>query len=95
MPCILTEQFQLKVGSSGATEHCLECHGKLNLINSKTLSTEQQYHRREIRWSLETKKAKAINRGKTLNRDEENLVKANTWTPLFVKLNEKETNRKI
>ena len=31
-------------------------------------------------------------RRKVLNRDERNLVKTNTWTPLFVKLTEKETN---
>ena len=44
--------------SSGATEHCLECHEQFNWINPKTLSTEQQYHRRKIRESLEIKKVK-------------------------------------
>ena len=33
-------------------------------------------------------------RRKVLNRDEGYLVKTNTWTPLFTKLTEKETNTK-
>ena len=86
------DSFNGKWESSGATEHCLECHGQFNWINPKTLSTEQQYHRRKVRESLEIKKAKTSKRRKVLNRDERNLVKTNTWTPLFVKLTEKETN---
>ena len=58
------------------------------------MSTEQQYHRRKIRESLENKKAKANKRRKVLTRDEVNLVKTNTWIPLFAKLTEKETNTK-
>ena len=88
------DSFNGKWESSGATEHCLECHGQFNWINPKTLSTEQQYHRRKIRESLEIKKAKTNKRRKVLNRDEGNLVKTNTWTPLFAKLTEKETNTK-
>ena len=80
--------------SSGATEHCLECHRQFDWINPKTLSTEQQYHRWKIRDSLEIKKAKTNKRRKVLNRDEANLVKTNTWIPLFSKLTEKETNTK-
>ena len=64
----------------------------VNWINPKTLSTEQQYHIRKIRESLEIKKVKTNKRGNVLNRDEENLVKKNTWTPLFAKLTEKEIN---
>ena len=45
------DSFNGKWESSGATEHCLECHGQFNWINLKTLSTEQQYHRRKIRES--------------------------------------------
>ena len=86
--------FNRKWESSGTTEHCLECHGQFNWINLKTLSTKQQYRRRKIRESLEIKKAKANKRRKVLNRDEGNLVKTNTWTPLFAKLTEKETNTK-
>ena len=41
--------FNGKRESSDATEHCLEFHGQFNWINPKTLSTEQQYHRRNIR----------------------------------------------
>ena len=33
-------------------------------------------------------------RRKVLDRDEGNLVKTNTWTPLFTKLTEKEANTK-
>ena len=88
------DSFNGKWESSGATEHCLECHGEFNLINPKTLSTEQQYYRRKIRESLEIKKAKMSKRREVLNRDEGNLVKTNTWTLLFAKLTEKETNTK-
>ena len=87
-------RVQRKVESSRATEHCLECHGRFDWINPKTLSTEQRYHKRKIRESLEIKKAKTNKRRKVLNRDKGNLVKKNTWTPLFVKLTEKETNTK-
>ena len=50
--------FNRKWESSGATKHCLECHGQFNLINPKSWPTEQQYHRRKIRESLEIKKTK-------------------------------------
>ena len=89
------DSFNGKWESSGATDYCLECHGQFNWINLKTLSTEQQYHRRRIRELLEiNKKAKTNKRRKVLNRDKGNLVKTNTWTPLFAKLTKKETNTK-
>ena len=88
------DSFNRKWESSGASEHCLECRGQFNWINPKTLSTEQQYHRRKIRESLDFKKTKTNKRRKVLNRDEGNLVKTNTWAPLFAKLTEKETNTK-
>ena len=43
------DSFKGKWESSGATEHCLECHGQFNWINPKTLSTKQPYHRRKER----------------------------------------------
>ena len=43
------DSFNGKWEKSGATEHCIECHGQFNRINLKTLSSEQQYHRRKIR----------------------------------------------
>ena len=88
------DSFNGKWESSDATEHCLECHGQFNWINPKTLPTEQQYHRRKTRELLEIKKAKTNKRRKILNRDEGHLVKTNTWTPLFAKLTEEETNTK-
>ena len=88
------DSFNRKWESSDVTKHCLECHGQFNWINPKTLSTKQQYHTRKIRESFEIKKAKTNKRRKVLNRDEGNLVKTNTWTPLFAKLTEKETNTK-
>ena len=88
------DSFNGKWESSSATEHCLECHGLFNWINPKTLSTEQQCHKGKIRESLEIKKAKTNKRRKVLNRNEGNIVKTNTWTPLFAKLTEKETNTK-
>ena len=86
------DSFNGKWESSGATGHCLECHGQFNWINLKTLSTEQQYHRWKIWEPLEIKKAKANKRRKVLNGNEGNLVKTNTWTAIFAKLTEKETN---
>ena len=59
------------------------------------MSTEQQYHRRKIRESLEIKKAKTNKRRKVLNRDEEDLVKRNTWTRLFAKLTEKKPTQRL
>ena len=41
--------FNGKWESSGATENCLECHGKFNWTSLKTFSNEQQYHRRKVR----------------------------------------------
>ena len=52
------DNFNGKWESSGASEHCLECYRQLNWANPKTLSAEQQYHRRKIRESLEIKKSK-------------------------------------
>ena len=72
----------------------VESHGKVNWTNPKTLSNEQQCHRRKLRESLEIKKAKTSKRRKVLNRNEGNLAKRNAWIPLFVKLTEKETNTK-
>ena len=43
------DSFNRKWESPDATEHCLESHGQFNWINSKTLSTEQQYHTRKKR----------------------------------------------
>ena len=88
------DSFNRKWESWGATKHCLEFHGQFNWINRKTWSTEQQYHRRKIRVSLEIKKTKTNKRRKVLNRDEGNVLKTNTWTPLFAKLTKKETNTK-
>ena len=56
--------------SYGATEHCLQCHGQCDWIKPNVLSTEQQYHRRKIRESLEIKNAKMSKRRKVLNREE-------------------------
>ena len=88
------DSFNGKWDNSGATEHCLECHGQFNRINPKTLTNEQQYHRQKIRESFKIKMAKTNKRSKVLNCDEGNLVKTNTWTSLFAKLTKKETNTK-
>ena len=43
--------FNGKWESSDATENCLENYGQFKMINMKTLSTEQQYHRQKTRES--------------------------------------------
>ena len=77
------DSFNGKWESSSATEHCLECHGQINWINPKTLSTKQKYHRQKIEESLEIKKAKANKKRKVLNRDEGNLVKIQNFSKLI------------
>lgn len=78
--------------SSGATEHCLKCHGQFNWLHPQTIKIESKYYDRKIRESLEIKKSKCSNKN-VLNRDEGN-VKTNTWTPLFAELNKNETTTK-
>ena len=75
-----------KWGSSGATEHCLVCHGQFNWINPKTVARNSNYRERKIRESLEIKKAKCDRNKKVLNRDEGNFVNTNAWTPILSKL---------
>ena len=58
------------------------------------MSIEQQCHRRKIGESLEIQNAKMKKRRTVLNRNEENLVKTNTWTPLFAKLTAKKNQQK-
>ena len=57
--------------------------------------TKQQYHKRKIRDLLDIEKAITNKRSNILNRDEENLVKTNTSTPLFENLTKKETTQRL
>ena len=68
--------------SSGAAEHCLKCHGKLNWLHPKILR-ETRYKSRKIRESLEIKRSKCDSSKSDINRNDSNFVKANTWTPLL------------
>ena len=47
------DSIKRKWESSGATEHCLKCHGQFNWQHSKTLSREARYKSRKITASLE------------------------------------------
>ena len=76
--------------SSGATEHCLTCHGQFNWIHPKSIKIEPKYYERKIREALDIKKAKCSD-VKVLNRDEGNIFKTNSWTPLFARLLKNET----
>ena len=71
-----------KSESSGATEHCLKCHGQFNWLHAKTLSREARYKSRKIRESLENKRSKCNSSKSNINCDNDNFVKTNTWTPL-------------
>ena len=64
--------------SSGATEHCLKCHGQFNWLHPKILSREARCQSIKIRESLEIKRSKCGSRKSNKNRDDDNLVKANT-----------------
>ena len=74
--------FKGKWDYFGATEHTLTCHGQFNCIHSKNIARENDCRKRKIREALEVKKAKCNIKLKVLNRDEGNLVKTKTWTPL-------------
>ena len=60
--------------SSGATEHCLKCHGEFNWLQLKTLSREARYKNRKIRESLEIKRSKCDSSRFNINRDDGNLI---------------------
>ena len=61
--------------SSGATEHCLKCHGQFNWQHPKTLSREARYKSRKIRESLEINRSKCDSSKFNINRDDGNFVK--------------------
>ena len=66
-----------KCESSGATEHCLKCHGQFNWLNPKT-SREARYKSRKIRESLEIKRSKCNSSKSHIKYDVGNFVKRNT-----------------
>ena len=82
------DSFKGKWDNSGATEHSLTCHRQFNWIHPKTIARENDYRKRKIREALEIKKAKYNKKIKVLNRDEGNLVRTNTWTPLLANIND-------
>ena len=82
------DRLKGKWNKSGATEHTLTCYGHFNWIHLKTIARENDYRKRKIREALEIKKAKYNKKIKVLNRDEGNLFKTNTWTPLLANINE-------
>ena len=69
--------------SSGANEHCSECHGQFNWLHPKTLSTEARYKSRKIWESLGIIRSKCNSSKLNINSDDGNFVKTNTWTPLL------------
>ena len=76
---------------SGASEHCLKCHGQFNWLHPKTLSTEARYKIRKVRESLETKRSKCDSSKSSINRDDGNLVKTNRQTPFLRNINNLES----
>ena len=77
--------------SAGATKHRLKCYGQFNWLHPKTLSREANYKSRKFRESLETKRSKCGSNKSNINRDDDNLVKANTWTLLLRDINDLES----
>ena len=63
-------------------------HGKFNWIHPKTIARENGYRTIKLWAALEIKKAKYNKKIKVLKRDEGNLVKTNTWTPLLANIND-------
>ena len=64
--------------NSGATEHCLKCHGLFSWLHPKTLSREARCQSIKIRESLEIKRSKCDSSRSNINRDDGNPVKTNT-----------------
>ena len=82
------DSFKGKWNNSGATEHSLTCHRQFNWIHPKTIARENDYRKRKIREVLDIKKAKYNKKIKFLNKDEGNLVKINTLSPVLANVNE-------
>ena len=82
------DSFKGKWDNSGETEHSLTCLGQFNWIHPKTIARENDYRKRKIREALEIKKAKYNKKIKFLNKDEGNLVKTNTLSPVLANVNE-------
>ena len=71
--------------------HCLECNEKFNWTNprrKRSITEEKKDSCQKL------KKAKTNKRRKVFNHDEVSLIKTITWTSPFVKITEKETNKK-
>ena len=62
----------------------IECDGQFNWIDPKKILTEQYYHRRKTRKSLEIKKAKLKKKTAVSNRYEGNIVNTSVLIPIFV-----------
>ena len=77
--------------SSGATEHCLKCHGQFNWLHPKTLSREARFKSRKIRESLKIKRSECSSSKSNINLYDGNFVKTNTWTPLLRNINDLES----
>ena len=77
--------------SSGATEHCLECHGQFIWLHPKTLSREARYKSRKNRESLEIIRSKCNISKLNINRDDGKFVETNTWAPLLRNINDLES----
>ena len=85
------DSMKRKRESSGATEHCLKCHGQFNWLQPETLSREAKYKSRKIRESPKIKKLKCGSSKSNINGDDGNLVKTNTWTPFLRNINDRES----
>ena len=72
------DSIKVKWESSGATEHCLKCHGQFNWRHSKTLSREARSKSKKIKESLEIKRLKCNSDKSNINRDDDNFIKTNT-----------------
>ena len=64
------------------------CHGPFDWIYPKIYSKRVIGERLEMQETLEIKKVKFNKKIKVLNKDEDNLVKTNSLTPLFASMNE-------
>ena len=64
------------------------CHRQFNLTHPKTIARENDYRKREIRETLEIKKAKYNKKNPESKQIKATQLKLETWKPLLANINQ-------
>ena len=82
--------------SSGAVEHCRDCHGQFNWQEAKTLAVENNYYRRQVRESLEIRCQKTgPGQPGGCNKDYGKVTSSRSWNAFFDKFDNHSCNNVI